>query len=179
MDGNVIAIVKVKIWPLWSTKKGPWVSLLVLPFSLKLLCRPFSPLPIRNIIGPGFQHKLFVQEICCDNWHLYEFVCIGFLSVTFYFQMSGSWSQNMELTCENFGFGYNLLCYCAMQWTHLTYNICFCNYVDGQWISKSPTFSKLFAINPKKISIINPELNSSKSRVAEGRTAGGLKCFVY
>ena len=66
-----------------------------------------------------------------------------------------------------------------MQWTHLTYNICFCNYVDGQWISKSPTFSKLFAINPKKISIINPELNSSKSRVAEGRTAEGLKCFVY
>ena len=73
----------------------------------------------------------------------------------------------------------NNLCYCAMQWTHLTYNICFCNYVDGQWISKSPTFSKLFAINPKKISIINPELNSSKSRVAEGRTAEGLKCFVY
>ena len=69
--------------------------------------------------------------------------------------------------------------YCTMQWTRLTYNICFCNYVDGQWISKSPTFSKLFAINPKKISIINPELNSSKSRTVEGRTAEGLKCFVY
>ena len=46
---------------------GPWVSFLVLPFSLKLLPGPFSPLPIRNIIGPGFQHQLFVQEICCDN----------------------------------------------------------------------------------------------------------------